>query len=109
VQGVTEDRYGIGYSGIGYITSGVRAVPLAKKDGEPFYEANVANVESGKYPLARFLYLYVNKEPGKDLDPLVREFITFVFSKEGQQIVVKDGYMPLSAELCRENLAKLQK
>jgi phosphate transport system substrate-binding protein len=107
VQGVTEDRYGIGYSGIGYMTSGVRAVSLAKNAEEPFYEAKVENVETGKYPLARLLYIYVNHEPGKELDPLVREFIKFIFSQEGQEIVVKDGYMPLSYDLVQRELGKL--
>ena len=107
VQGITGDRYGIGYSGIGYKTSGVRAVPLAKKPGEPFYEANLKNVMSGKYPLARLLYIYVNKEPGKELDPLVREFIKFVYSREGQEVVVKDGYMPLPYEVLNKELEKL--
>jgi phosphate transport system substrate-binding protein len=107
VQGVTEDRFGIGYSGIGYMTSGVRAVPLAEKPSASFYEATMDNVMSGKYPLARFLYIYVNKEPGKALDPLVREFIKFIFSQEGQEIVVKDGYMPLPKEIVQKELEKL--
>ena len=75
VQGVTEDRFGIGYSGIGYKTSGVKAVPLAEKDGAPFSDGNYDDVKSGKYPLNRFLYIYVNQAPGKPLDPLVREFM----------------------------------
>ena len=107
VQGVTEDRQGIGYSGIGYMTSGVRAVPLASKPGESFYEAKMENVVSGKYPLARYLYVYVNKEPGKGLDPLIREFVRFIFSREGQEIVVKDGYLPISYELIQKELGKL--
>jgi len=107
VQGVTEDRYGIGYSGIGYITSGVRAVPLAKKDNSRSYAANMKNVMTGKYPLARFLYIYINKEPGKPMDPLVREFLKFVFSREGQQVVVKDGYLPLPYKIVKQELAKL--
>jgi phosphate transport system substrate-binding protein len=107
VQGVTEDRYGIGYSGIGYMTSGVRAVPLAEKPSEPFHEATMENVMKGTYPLARFLYIYVNKEPDRELDPLVREFVKFIFSREGQEIVVKDGYMPLPNELVQKELAKL--
>jgi phosphate transport system substrate-binding protein len=65
-------------------------------------------VVAGKYPLARFLYVYVNKAPGKELDPVVREFLKFVFSKEGQEIVVKDGYMPLPARIVTEELARLQ-
>ncbi len=108
VQGVSEDRYGIGYSGIGYITSGVRAVPLARKPGAPFAEANMENVIKGKYPLARFLYIYINKEPGKPLTPLVREFLKFVLSKEGQEIVIKDGYLPLPYKVVKEELAKLE-
>ncbi|MCC7263827.1 MAG: phosphate ABC transporter substrate-binding protein [Candidatus Latescibacteria bacterium] len=107
VQGVTTDRFGIGYSGIGYVTSGVRAVPLAAKEGESFKEANLKNVIEGTYPLGRYLYLYINKAPGKDLDPLVREFCKFVFSKEGQEIVIKDGYMPVPFEIAQKELAKL--
>jgi phosphate transport system substrate-binding protein len=81
VQGVTEDRFGIGYSGIGYKTSGVRAVPLAKK-GSSCKEAVIENVLDGSYPLARFLYVYVNKKPGKPLDPLILEFVKYILSKE---------------------------
>lgn len=108
VQGVAKDRYGIGYSGIGYITSGVRAVPLAKDAKDQFHAADMENVMSGKYPLARFLYLYVNKEPGKELAPLVREFLKFVFSKEGQEVVIKDGYLPLPYKILKRELAKLE-
>jgi phosphate transport system substrate-binding protein len=107
VQGVTEDRFGIGYSGIGYKTSGVKAVSLQTKDGG-WSNGSYEDVVSSKYPLARFLYIYVNKAPGKPLDPVVREFLKFIFSKEGQEIVVKDGYMPLPAKIVSEELAKLQ-
>jgi phosphate transport system substrate-binding protein len=108
VQGVTEDRYGIGYSGIGYITSGVRAVPLAAKEGGEFYAATLENVVHGKYPLARFLYLYINKAPNKPLEPLVREFCKFILTQEGQQVVIKDGYLPLPAKVVTEELKKLE-
>jgi phosphate transport system substrate-binding protein len=108
VQGVSEDRNGAGYSGIGYATSGVRAVPLAAKEGDPFHEANYQNVVNGSYPMSRFLFIYVNREPGKPLDPLVKEFAKFVFSKEGQEIVIKDGYYPLPASVVKEELAKLE-
>jgi phosphate transport system substrate-binding protein len=107
VQGVTGDHYGIGYSGIGYATSGVRAVPLAKKEGSPFEAADAAHVYDGSYPLWRFLYIYVNKAPGKVLDPLLREFLTFVFSKEGQEVVVKDGYLPVTAKVAGQEIAKI--
>jgi phosphate transport system substrate-binding protein len=108
VQGVSEDRNGIGYSGIGYATAGVRAVPLATKAGGHFQEATYQNVISGSYPLSRFMFVYINRAPGKPLDPLVREFARFVFSKEGQEIVIKDGYYPLPAAVVKEEMAKLE-
>ena len=107
VQGVTGDRYGIGYSGIGYRTSGVRVVPLTEKEGMPYRDATLENVLDGSYPLGRFLFLYVNRAPGKPMDPLVREFARYVFSKEGQEIVIKDGYMPVPYEVVVEELASL--
>ena len=107
VQGVTEDRYGIGYSGIGYKTSGVRAVALAETDSGPAVEGSEANVKNGSYPLWRFLYLYVNKAPGRPLEPLVGEFVKLIFSREGQDVVVKDGYLPLSAAQCLQELRKV--
>ena len=97
VQGVTEDRYAMGYSGIGYRTSGIHAVPLSFKEGESYKESEMKNVMNGSYPLARFLYLYINKKPGQPLDPLVKEFAKFILSKEGQEIVIKDGFLPLPA------------
>jgi len=108
VQGVTVDRYAIGYSGIGYATPGVRPVPLSEKDGSTCVEATADNAYSGAYPLARFLYVYVNKAPGKTLDPLTREFVKLVLSKNGQQDVVKDGYFPIPASVAREELNKIQ-
>jgi phosphate transport system substrate-binding protein len=108
VQGVTEDRFGIGYSGIGYKTSGVKAVPLAATESGATSDGNYEDVKSGKYPLNRFLYIYINKAPGKPLDPLVKEFAKYMFSKEGQEVVIKDGYLPLPAEIAKQELAKLE-
>jgi phosphate transport system substrate-binding protein len=108
VQGVSEDRNGIGYSGIGYRTSGVRPVPLAARAGGQSFGVEQDEVMSGKYPLARFLYVYVNKAPGKALGPLVTEFLRFVCAKDGQQVVVKDGYLPLSHSQCQTELAKIE-
>jgi phosphate transport system substrate-binding protein len=108
VQGVTEDRFGIGYSGIGYKTSGVKVVALADKDGGAFSSGGYDDVKSGKYPLNRFLYLYINKAPGKPLDPVLKEYCKLIFSKEGQEVVVKDGYLPLPAEIAKQELAKLE-
>jgi phosphate transport system substrate-binding protein len=109
VQGITEDRFGIGYSGSGYRTSGVRAVPLAEKEAGPYLEGTYEEVTSGKYPLSRFLYIYVNKNPSKPLDPLQLEFLKLILSKEGQEVVVKDGYMPLTAAQVKEELGKISK
>lgn len=107
VQGVTEDKLAIGYSGIGYRTSGVKPLKLAAKPGAPYYSVDPADVYSGKYPLARYLYVYVNKAPNKPLDPLVREFVKFMLSKEGQEVVVKDGYLPIPGRVEQEELAKV--
>jgi phosphate transport system substrate-binding protein len=98
VQGVSEDLYAIGYSGIGYTTSGVRAVPLSDKDDGTAYEANYENTKAGTYPLARYLNLYVNRAPGKPLPAVVGEFCRYILSKEGQEVVIKDGYLPLEAK-----------
>jgi phosphate transport system substrate-binding protein len=108
VQGVGADPYALGYSGIGYRTSGVRAVPIAGDDGT-FYEATYDNALSGDYPMARFLMVYVNKKPGQALDTLTLEFLKFVLSKEGQAIVEKDGYFPIPAELATEVVGSLTK
>ena len=106
VLGVTEDKGGLGYSGIGYMTSGVKAIALSKKGGEA-YEPSYDNVLSGKYPLGRLLYIYVAKEPNKPMPKLVKEFLKFVLSKEGQKIVIKDGYLPLTAEVAAKQAALL--
>lgn len=107
VQGVTVDRYAIGYSGIGYATAGVRAVPIAEKAGDTCVEATADNAYAGAYPLARFLYVYINKAPGKSLDPLTHEFVKLMVSKEGQEVVVKDGYFPIPALIAKEDMAKV--
>jgi phosphate transport system substrate-binding protein len=107
VQGVTVDRYAIGYSGIGYATAGVRAVPIAEKEGDKCVEATAENSYAGTYPLARFLYVYINKAPGKGLDPLTHEFVKLMVSKEGQEVVVKDGYFPVPASIAKEEMVKV--
>ncbi len=104
VQSVTSSVNGIGYSGIGYKTSGVKAVALSKKDGEKFVEATPDNAVTGAYPLSRFLYVYVNKAPNKPLQPLEREFVKMVMSKTGQNVVVKDGYVPLPKKVVEDVL-----
>lgn len=108
VQSVSTSVNGIGYSGIGYKTSSVRAVPLSKKPGGTLVEATPANAVDGSYPLSRFLYVYINKAPGKALSPMEREFIKLVYSRQGQDVVVKDGYIPLPASVVERMMATLE-
>jgi phosphate transport system substrate-binding protein len=108
VQSVSTSLNGLGYSGIGYVTSGVRAVPLAEFEGAPAIQATAENAISGDYPLARYLYVYVNKRPGTTLQPLEQEFLKLVLSRAGQDVVAKDGYIPLSARLVTRELKKIQ-
>lgn len=107
VQSISSTLNGIGYSGIGYRTSSVRAVPLSKKGGEAF-EANEENALAGKFPLARYFYIYVNKAPNKPLNPIDAQFVKLVLSKQGQEVVVKDGYIPLPAKVVEKTLTELE-
>lgn len=107
VQGVTESINGIGYSGIGYRTSGVRVVPLAAEEGGEYFEANAENAASGDYPLARYLYVYINKNPNEELDPLTREFVRMVYTQEGQGVVHRDGFVPLPNSIGERVLGEL--
>jgi phosphate transport system substrate-binding protein len=108
VQGVENDRFGIGYSGIGYATAGVRAVPIAPRaDAEPV-DATWDNAANGRYPFARFLEVYVNKSPERRFDPLIREYLRFLLSAEGQSVVIRAGFHPLDAEAVARQLAKLE-
>jgi len=102
VQGVTKSLNGIGYSGIGYKTSSVKALPLSRKGGGEAIEPTPENAVSGKYPLARYLYVYVNKHPNEPLAPLEKEFILMMLSKTGQAVVVKDGYVSLPAKVAQK-------
>nr|WP_086937658.1 phosphate ABC transporter substrate-binding protein [Thaumasiovibrio occultus] len=106
VQSVSTSLNAIGFSGIGYNTSGVRSVPISES-GTEYVEANAVNAASGEYPLSRFLYIYVNKEPGEPLAELEREFIRFIFSKEGQAIVASEGYVPLPAFVVEQEMQRL--
>ncbi len=107
VQGVTEDRYAIGYSGIGYRTSGVKALALAAKEGGKPYAPDQENVMSDTYPLGRYLNLYVNKAPNQPLSPVIREFCRFIYSREGQEVVLKDDFLPLNEKTAAKERAKL--
>ncbi len=105
VQSISSTLNAIGYSGIGYRTSSVRAVPLSK--GGEAYEANEENALAGKFPLSRFFYVYVNKAPNQPLSPLDAEFIKLMLSQQGQEVVMKDGYIPLPASVAQKTLQEL--
>ncbi len=107
VQSVATQLNALGYSGIGYKTSGVRALPLSKKKGEPFVEPDATHAIDGTYPLARVLYVYVNKKPNQPLAPLEREFFKMVLSKQGQEVTIKDGFVPVPNALAQRFLAQL--
>jgi len=108
VQGIEKDQYGIGYSGIGYATSSVRAVPLAPAEGQPAVAASSENAANGSYPLARFLHIYVNKAPNKALDKLTTEYLRFILSADGQRVIIKAGFDALDAQTAAEQLAKIE-
>lgn len=105
VQGVATDKFAMGYSGIGYKTADVKAVKVSHKGKA--VEASVDNAYNGTYPLGRYLYVYVNYDKSKGLDPLRGEFVKMMYSRSGQEGVVKDGYIPITAEIAREDLKKV--
>ncbi|MBL4591113.1 MAG: phosphate ABC transporter substrate-binding protein [Phycisphaerales bacterium] len=108
VQAITNDKFAIGYSGIGYKTAGVKALAVSY-EGDEMVEASAESSYSGEYPLARFLYLYINADPRVGVsDPLRAEFLRLVFSKQGQEIVLKDGYFPVPSSIAREDLEMLK-
>jgi len=104
VQSVATDKFAMGYSGIGYVTADVRAVPLAESASADPIEATIENAYSGEYPLARYLLVYINYKPGLQLEPLRREFVRYMFSREGQMVVVKDGYFPVPSRVATSAL-----
>jgi phosphate transport system substrate-binding protein len=96
VKAIAADKYAIGYSSAGYKTAEVRALPLRLDSQSEYVAAEPANAYSGDYPLARFLLLYVNYRPGTELDPVRREFIRYLYSQDGQAVVLRGGYLPVS-------------
>ena len=104
VQGVATDKFGMGYSGIGYKTADVKALKIKKDAKSPAVEPNADTCYDGSYPIARFLLVYVNNKPGSTMEPIRAEFIKMIFSKQGQEAVIKDGYIPVTADIAREDL-----
>jgi phosphate transport system substrate-binding protein len=110
-EDLAHDRYGIAWATMAHVKgiSGIKPIALAARDGGPYVAPTKASFQDRSYPLVRNIYLYLNRPPGKALDPKLKEFLRYVLSREGQEIVVSNGnYLPLTAEIVREQLAKLQ-
>ncbi|WP_413285116.1 PstS family phosphate ABC transporter substrate-binding protein [Vibrio sp. MA40-2] len=106
VQAVASGINTIGYSGVGYSVSGAKLLPISI-DGKEYIQATRQTILSGQYPLSRFLYVYINKHPSKPLSLLETEFIRFIYSKQGQLAVEKDGYLSISSDLAKKELDKI--
>jgi phosphate transport system substrate-binding protein len=107
ILAISRDALALGYAGIEFQTSMVRAVPLAEKAGMPFVAPSAESAASGAYPLGRPLYLYVKKDPQEALAPVILEFLKFVNSREGQRTVAKAGAYPLPTAQVAKNLQTL--
>ncbi len=104
-----KDPHGIGYSSVAFLTPQMKALALAANDGGPYVELTMDNVRNRRYPLIDELYFYLNREPEKPLDPKLKEYLRYILSREGQEAVQRDGkYLPLTAEVVREQLKKLE-
>jgi phosphate transport system substrate-binding protein len=104
IQGVASDIGGIGYSGIGYATADVRAVAISSEPNGECFEPSAEHAGSGAYPIARFLYIYMNVDPNADLEPLRAEFVRYVYSQEGQADVIRAGFIPVVKAIAHADL-----
>jgi len=96
---VAHDPDGIGYAGLAYVDAGVKMLALAERNGGPVYAPTYENVARAAYPLSRLIYLNLNRAPGKPLDPAIAEFLRFILSRQGQQVILDQRiYIPLRAE-----------
>jgi phosphate transport system substrate-binding protein len=111
VSGVASDRHAIGFSFMRVVEQnpGVKPLALAREQGGPFVAPTGETFFARSYPLATSLYIYLNRPPGRPLPPRLKEFLTFILSREGQQTVAEEGmYIPLDARAAQAELAKLQ-
>ena len=107
-QDMAKKPGGLTYAMLANVTPNVKVLNLSWKDGDTCYAPTAENVYAHKYPFSRFVYLYVNKAPGKPLEPKVKEFLKMVLSKEGQQVIADERvFIPLQPAVVREELAKL--
>lgn len=104
ISSIGENKFAMGYSGIGYRTAAVKPIKLAAKKGSVASEPSAENAYNGNYPLARYLYLAMNYKPKSKLEPLRREFLKFIYSREGQELAIKDGYFPVDSKIADKAL-----
>jgi phosphate transport system substrate-binding protein len=104
ISSIGENKFAMGYSGIGYRTAAVKPIKLAAKKGSVASEPSAENAYNGNYPLARYLYLAMNYKPKSKLEPLRREFLKFIYSREGQELAIKDGYFPVDSKIAEKAL-----
>jgi phosphate transport system substrate-binding protein len=109
LEALSRDRYGIAISNVHYARSEVKAVSLGTADGAPFVAPTKENIQNRTYPLTRVVYAFLNRAPGKPVDPKVEDFLRYVLSREGQWEVLSEGaYLPLPAQIVAEQLRRIQ-
>src|SRR5262249_9066521 len=107
---LAHDRYGIAWTVMPQAKGidGIKAIALAPREGGPYVTPSVETFCDRTYPLVRNIYIYLNRKPGTPLDPKLSEFLRYVLSREGQDIVQKNGsYLPLTTAVASEQLRKL--
>lgn len=110
IDALRQDRYGMAISSLRFAHAEVKPIALAAHERGAYFQATRASLVARDYPLARRTYAFVDKPPGKPLDPKVKEFLRYVLSDEGQADVVRDhGYLPLNREVLATQLARLEK
>ena len=110
LEDLATDRYGIAYvaGGEAWVTPAIKHIALSTKNGEPYYELTMDNVRDRTYPMYADIFFWINRDPKKPVDPKVKEFLRFILSRDGQELVMKDGkYLPLTAKVIGEERARL--
>ncbi len=109
LDALAKDPYGIAYSNVSYMNANVKTLAVASKDGGPFMKPTKENVWKRTYPITRFTTVFINRAPGKPVEPKVREFLRYILSRDGQETVLREGsYLPLTADVIRDQLRKLE-
>ena len=109
VDAITQDRYGIGYSGFGFLNASTKLVAIAPRGSTNYVPLNLQTLRDRSYPMPDEVYFYVDRKPGEPVDPKVKEFVRYVLSREGQDAVQRDAkYLPLTGAVVRAQLKKLE-